>query len=99
MLFRLFPSAPTFSCQCKNSVKFMPINKIPQDLTEIPEKLLKGPLMIKENLGTGTRVNILAQYRPCWKAMKYNDIKRPISPEEYRDVVAYAKRIGLINLV
>ncbi len=53
---------------------------------------------IKENLGAGTRVNILAQYHPCWKAMEYKEINRALSMEECGEVVVYAKRIGLKNL-
>lgn len=53
---------------------------------------------IKENLGAGTRVNILAQYHPCWKAMEYKEINMPLSLEEYGEVVEYAKSIGLKNL-
>lgn len=53
---------------------------------------------IAENLGPKTRVNILAQYRPCWKAMGYKEISRPLSMEEYREVMDYAKGLGLKNL-
>lgn len=53
---------------------------------------------IKENLGSHVIVNILAQYRPCYKAFEYSDIDRPLSLSEYEEVVAYAKGIGLKNL-
>jgi putative pyruvate formate lyase activating enzyme len=54
---------------------------------------------IKENLGQWTRVNILAQYRPCWKAFEYEGIDRALSYEEWLRVVKYAREIGLKNLV
>ncbi len=54
---------------------------------------------IKDNLDPDTKVNILAQYHPCWKAAHHKDINRPLSLEEYKEVVSYAKRIGLKNLI
>ncbi len=54
---------------------------------------------IRDNLEEWTRVNILPQYRPCWKAWDYPGIDRPLSSDEYEEVVNYAKKIGLKNLV
>ncbi len=54
---------------------------------------------IKENLGEYTRINILSQYRPCWKAFEYREIARPLRYEEWANVVEYAKKIGLKNLI
>lgn len=54
---------------------------------------------IKENLGPYARVNILAQYRPYYKAIKYSEINRALALSEYEEVAAYAKKIGLKNLV
>jgi putative pyruvate formate lyase activating enzyme len=54
---------------------------------------------IKENLGEWTRVNILSQYRPCWKAFEYEGINRPLSYKEWKSVVEYAREIGMKNLV
>lgn len=53
---------------------------------------------IKDALGPETRLNILAQYRPMWKAHKHEDINVPLGMEEYREAVDYAKGIGLNNL-
>jgi len=50
---------------------------------------------IRDNIGTGALVNILAQYHPCWKAREYKDINRTLSVDEYREVARYAERIGL----
>jgi len=43
-------------------------------------------------------VNIMAQYRPCYKANKYEDISRPVSREESQRVVDHGKERGL-NLI
>ncbi len=43
-------------------------------------------------------VNIMAQYRPCYKATQYGDIARPVSRTEYQRVVNHGKEQGL-NLI
>ena len=43
-------------------------------------------------------VNIMAQYRPCYKANKYEDISRPVSRAESQRVVDHGKERGL-NLI
>lgn len=53
---------------------------------------------IKENLDPDTRLNILPQYRPCWLSSKFKEIDRPLRLEEYEQMVAYAKNLGLKNL-
>ena len=54
---------------------------------------------LRENLGAGVRTNILAQYRPCWKAWDYKDIDEPLSSSEYDKALTYAKSVGLTNIV
>lgn len=54
---------------------------------------------IKEELEEWTRVNILPQYRPCWKSWDYPGIDRPLGYDEWFEVIKYAKKIGLKNLV
>jgi putative pyruvate formate lyase activating enzyme len=54
---------------------------------------------IRDKLGSGVLVNILAQYRPCHNAHEYPDINRPLSLSEHEEVVEYARKIGLKNLV
>ncbi len=51
---------------------------------------------IRKNLGPGTRVNIMDQYKPEYKAK--GEMGRTLRKEEYDEVVGYAKRIGLLNL-
>jgi putative pyruvate formate lyase activating enzyme len=53
---------------------------------------------IAENLPKDTYVNIMAQYRPVYKAYDYPEISRRISAEEYDKVVNRAVEIGLTNL-
>jgi putative pyruvate formate lyase activating enzyme len=49
---------------------------------------------IAENLPNAT-VNIMAQYRPEYKAYEYNDISRPVLPEEVLQVKEYADKLGI----
>jgi len=54
---------------------------------------------IRENLGEWTRVNVLDQFKPCWKSYEYPNINKPLTHSEYKEVVEYANNIGLKNLV
>jgi putative pyruvate formate lyase activating enzyme len=56
---------------------------------------------VAEELSPETYVNVMGQYRPCHLAAReerYGAIGRPVSPEEYREVVAYARELGLARL-
>lgn len=53
---------------------------------------------IAENLPKDTYVNIMSQYTPIYKAFEYPEISRRITPKEYKEVVDYAKKLGLTNL-
>ena len=37
----------------------------------------------------------MAQYRPEYKAYEYNDISRPVLPEEVLQVKEYADKLGI----
>jgi len=50
-------------------------------------------------LGENVRINILEQYYPTWQAYKFPEINRRLTIKEYQEVVDYAKKIGLKNLV
>jgi putative pyruvate formate lyase activating enzyme len=50
---------------------------------------------IAENLGQGVRVNVMAQYRPCYRAGEYPEINRPVSHTEFSKAVEEAERLGL----
>ena len=56
---------------------------------------------LAEEVSTETFVDILAQYRPYYKAKSedfYSDISREITVEEYREVVDHARNVGLDRL-
>ena len=53
---------------------------------------------VAEEISTDTYVNLMAQYRPYYRAkseQRYEEISRPITREEYREVVDYAHELGL----
>lgn len=53
---------------------------------------------IAENLPKDTYVNIMAQYRPAYKAFDYPEISRQVTSAEYEAVVRRARELGLTNL-
>jgi len=59
------------------------------------EKFIKW---VSENLPKDTYINIMAQYRPEYKAFDYPEISRRISREEFREVMEAAEKYGLTNL-
>jgi putative pyruvate formate lyase activating enzyme len=54
---------------------------------------------IAKNLGVETRVNIMFQYRPHWRAYKVPELKRKLTKEEKEKALQLAKQSGLKNLV
>lgn len=53
---------------------------------------------IAKELSLYTYVNIMAQYRPCWKAYEDPFINRPITLEEYEEALQMAEEVGLKRL-
>ncbi len=56
---------------------------------------------VAEELSTDTYVNVMGQYRPCHLAARedrYADVGRPVTADEYREVVAHARSLGLTRL-
>jgi putative pyruvate formate lyase activating enzyme len=53
---------------------------------------------IAANLPPDTYVNIMAQYRPMYKAFDYPEIARRLTRTEYNEVVRHAREVGLTNL-
>jgi putative pyruvate formate lyase activating enzyme len=53
---------------------------------------------IASNLPKDTYLNLMSQYRPMYRADDYPEISRRITRDEYREVVAYARKSGLTNL-
>ncbi len=53
---------------------------------------------IAEEISLNTYVNIMDQYRPCGRAYEHPLITRRITPQEYREVLDFAKDMGLTRL-
>jgi putative pyruvate formate lyase activating enzyme len=53
---------------------------------------------LAEEISTETYLNVMAQYRPCYKAGDLSELNRRISDEEYRDAVGLACDAGLRRL-
>lgn len=53
---------------------------------------------IAGQLGPGTYLSLMDQYRPAYRAFSRADIGRPITPEEYQQARRYALSLGLRRL-
>ncbi len=53
---------------------------------------------ISEEISRNSYVNIMDQYRPCGRAADFPPLDRPLSPNEYRQAMAIARREGLARL-
>lgn len=53
---------------------------------------------IAENIGANVRVNVMDQYRPCYKACEHEEINRQITREEHETALKLAEDAGLTNL-
>jgi putative pyruvate formate lyase activating enzyme len=54
---------------------------------------------IHDNLGPMTRVNLMFQYHPEWRARERTDLARRLTTQEIYEARAIAKEIGLKNIV
>ncbi len=54
---------------------------------------------IHDNLGPSTRVNLMFQYRPEWRAGEREGLSRRLTLEEIAEARQIASDVGLINLV
>ena len=52
---------------------------------------------IAEALGEDTYISLMAQYYPVWKADKFSEINRGITPSEYEEVLSTMDRLGFEN--
>ncbi len=50
---------------------------------------------LAEELSPRTYLNLMDQYRPCYRAAENPPLDRPLSRDEYMDVLALARRLGL----
>ncbi|HUS77478.1 MAG TPA: radical SAM protein [Patescibacteria group bacterium] len=60
-----------------------------------------GPIInwIAENLGPMTRVNLMFQYRPEWRAGEREELRRRLTRAEIQEALDMARDAGLVNLV
>jgi len=67
----------------------------------LPNGLADSKLIFKflaEEVSKNVYLNIMAQYRPAYKAHQYPALNRRIKPEEYRETIGLAKQLGLTRL-
>jgi putative pyruvate formate lyase activating enzyme len=67
---------------------------LPGDLAG-SEKVLA---FIAQEISRDTYLNLMDQYRPCYRAEDYPPLDRAITSEEYRAVLALAEKYGLHRL-
>jgi len=54
---------------------------------------------IADNLGVETRVNVMFQYRPEWRAHEIPELRRRLTKDERQKAVCLAKEAGLTNFI
>jgi len=54
---------------------------------------------IAENLGKETRVNLMFQYRPEWRAHEIPELRRRLTRDEMDKAIKLAKEAGLVNFI
>ena len=54
---------------------------------------------IAENLGAETRVNLMFQYRPEWRAHEIPELSRRLSKDEMEKTLQFAEKAGLKNVL
>lgn len=54
---------------------------------------------IADNLGPWTRVNLMFQYRPEWRARERSELSRRLNRMEIKEAQQIAEAVGLKNLV
>jgi putative pyruvate formate lyase activating enzyme len=50
---------------------------------------------VAREISDATYVNLMGQYRPCYRAGEYEELARPITTEEYRQAQAIVRELGL----
>jgi putative pyruvate formate lyase activating enzyme len=53
---------------------------------------------LANEISRNTYLNLMDQYRPCYRADEFPELDRPITAQEYRDALAAAARLGLTRL-
>jgi putative pyruvate formate lyase activating enzyme len=68
---------------------------LPENLAGTTETLS----WIRDALGSGITVNLMAQYRPAHDASRFPEIARALRAHEYGEAVAFARQLGFRNLL
>jgi putative pyruvate formate lyase activating enzyme len=53
---------------------------------------------LAESVSRDTYINVMDQYRPCYKANELPPLNRRITPQEYREAVQAVRKVGLHRL-
>lgn len=53
---------------------------------------------LAEEISRNTYLNLMDQYRPCYRADEHPELSRPLTRDEYREVLAAADQAGLKRL-
>ena len=53
---------------------------------------------LAEEISLNTYINIMAQYRPAYRAHQYAELDRPLTNDEYQRALAIAEEVGLTRL-
>jgi len=53
---------------------------------------------LAREISADTYINVMDQYRPCYRAHEFDQINRPLRMEEYEQALAAAKECGLHRL-
>lgn len=54
---------------------------------------------LAENVSQNIFISLMRQYRPCYKADLFPELSRSVDERTYREIVAYARELGLRNLI
>jgi len=57
-----------------------------------PEKIFQ---FLAKEISKNTFLNVMDQYRPCYKAFQFSELARPITKKEYKKTVLFAQGLGL----
>jgi putative pyruvate formate lyase activating enzyme len=64
---------------------------LPDGLAGTPEVMR----FLAEEISRETYVNVMDQYRPCYRAAEFPELSRRITAEEYEAALDAARRVGL----
>jgi putative pyruvate formate lyase activating enzyme len=54
---------------------------------------------IADKLGAETRINVMFQYRPEWRAREIPELRRRLTKDEMQKAVQLAEKAGLENFI